>query len=91
MVSNGDAFAKAIFEAYNMAVRTSIAAENEMKAEQAIENKSPEEVVRHKRGRDEDGQMEDKHVGKRARVESDMPGDGKAEDLSAEAAVSAGG
>ena len=99
MVSNGGAFAEAIFLAYNMAVRTAVAAENEVKAEQDVKIKNPEEEYnKHKRARDDgdgadtkDIQEGDGHVDKRARVESEMPDDGKTEDLPAEAAATASG
>ena len=99
MVSSGGAFAEAIFLAYNIAVRTAVAAAAEPKAEQDVKVQSPEEERKEKRARDEgnDGEKEDtnaegdQHVDKRARCESAVPGAGNTEDRPAEAAVSAGG
>ena len=88
MVSSGGAFAEAIFLAYNIAVRTATVAAGEVKIQQDVKAESPkenQEKRKDKRAREEgngaedgeantgDVQEEDKHVDRRARVESEVP------------------
>ncbi|KAL8784337.1 MAG: hypothetical protein Q9195_009082 [Heterodermia aff. obscurata] len=90
MVSNGGAFAEAIFLAYNIAVRAAVVAANELKVERDVKPESPKEEQKEKRAREEgndvgneDGKnegKEDKRVDKRAREESDDVGNGDGKD-----------
>ena len=71
MVSNGGAFAQAIFLAYNVAVRTATIGEAGFKIEQGVGVESAKEAPKNKRARDEgnDSENRDANVGEEMHVD----------------------